>query len=64
LANPYLKMLWERWGTGGYNLVLIQVRKAAREAHVHYKHHCCCVVVVVMVKVAAAPVLVVAFNAI
>jgi hypothetical protein len=56
-------MLWEQWGTGGYNLVLIQVRKTARETHVCYKHHSCCVVVVV-VKVAAAPVLVVAFNAI
>lgn len=35
-------MLWERWGTGGYNLVLIQVRKAAREAEVCWRRHCCC----------------------
>ena len=26
MANPYPKMLWEQWGTGGYNLVLIQER--------------------------------------
>jgi hypothetical protein len=58
-------MLWERWGMGCYNLVLIQERLQEKPMFAtNITAVEVMMVVVVVVKVAAAAVLVVVFNAI